>query len=115
MEIKDIYNHNVKASKGSITVKDENDKTRGIVRDLTRFNDLQANKKILYSNVLREAEVWGNSKINIDNCYVLDGEIYLLKNLRCYKYYSEEEQTDYNNMYLKISNHGINVIECYIV
>ena len=115
MEIKDIYNHNVKASKGSITVKDEYNKTRGIVRDLTRFNDLQANKKILYSKVLRDAEVWGNSKINTDNCYILDNKIYLLKNLRSCKYYSEEEQSDYDNMYLKISNHGINVIECYII
>ena len=115
MEIKDIHNHNVKASKGSITIKDEKDKTRGIVKNLTRFNDLQANKKILYSKLLRDSEVWGNCKINMDNCYVLDNKIYLLKNLRSCKYYSEEEQTAYDNMYLKISNYGINVIECYIV
>ena len=115
MEIKDIINHNVKASKGSITIKNENDKTIGIVMNLTRFNDLQANKKILYSKLLRDSDVWGNSKINMDNCYVLDNKVYLLKNLRSCKYYSEEEQIDYDDMYLKISNNGINVIECYII
>ena len=67
MEIMDIKNQYVKLSKGSITVKDDNGKTKGLVKGLTRFLDLQANKKTDYSKLLRNSGVWGNITGNISN------------------------------------------------
>ena len=115
MEIMDIKNQYVKLSKGSITVKGENGKTKGLVRGLTRFLDLQANKKIDYSKLLRNSGVWGNSKIDMDNCYILDGTVYLIRNMNSYKYYTEEEREKYDTMYQNIASYGIMVIPCYFV
>ena len=99
----------------AITVKGENGKTKGLVRGLTRFLDLQANKKIDYSKLLRNSGVWGNSKINMDNCYILDGTVYLIRNMNSYKYYTEEEREKYDTMYQNIASYGIMVIPCYFV
>ena len=89
MEIMGIKNQYVRLSKGSITVKGENGKTKGLVRGLTRFLDLQTNKRIDYFKLLRNSGVWGNKKIDMDNCYILDGAVYLIRNMNSYKYYTE--------------------------
>ena len=115
MEIIDIKNQYVKLSKGSITVKGENGKTKGLVKGLTRFLDLQANKKIDYSKLLRNSGVWGNSKIDMNNCYILDSTVYLIRNMNSYKYYTEEEKEKYDTMYQNIASYGIMVIPCYFV
>ena len=110
MDIMDIINQKVIASKCSITVKDKNNKTKGVVRNLIRFKDLQCNKQIDYFKLFRSIGIWGNNKINIDNCYILDNNIYLLRNMKSYKYYTPEEQTEYDNIYQNIAQNGINVI-----
>ena len=115
MEIIDIKNQYVKLSKGSVTVKGENGKTKGLVRGLTRFLDLQANKQIDYSKLLRNSGVWGNNKIDMNNCYILDGTVYLIRNMNSYKYYTEEEKEKYDTMYQNIASYGIMVIPCYFV
>lgn len=115
MEIMGIKNQYVRLSKGSITVKGENGKTKGLVRGLTRFLDLQTNKRIDYFKLLRNSGVWGNKKIDMDNCYILDGAVYLIRNMNSYKYYTEEEKEKYDTMYQNIENYGIMVIPCYFV
>jgi hypothetical protein len=115
MEIMDIKNQYVKLSKGSITVKGENGKTKGIVRGLTRFLDLQANKQIDYYKLLRNSGIWGNNKIDMDNCYILDDTVYLIRNMNSYKYYTREEKEKYDIMYQNIENYGIMVIPCYLI
>lgn len=115
MEIMDIKNQYVKLSKGSITVKGENGKTKGLVRGLTRFLDLQTNKRIDYFKLLRNSGVWGNKKIDMDNCYILDGIVYLIRNMNSYKYYTGEEKEKYDTMYQNIASYGIMVIPCYFV
>lgn len=115
MEIMGIKNQYVRLSKGSITVKDENGKTKGLVRGLTRFLDLQTNKRIDYFKLLRNSGVWGNKKIDMDNCYILDGAVYLIRNMNSYKYYTEEEKEKYDTMYQNIENYGVIVIPCYFV
>ena len=47
-EIKDCIGKHVKISKGSITIKAENGKTCGVVRNTTSLYDLQANKQMDY-------------------------------------------------------------------
>lgn len=115
MEIMDIKNQYVKLSRGSVTVKGENGKTKGLVRGLTRFLDLQTNKRIDYFKLLRNSGVWGNKKIDMDNCYILDGTVYLIRNMNSYKYYTEEEKEKYDTMYEKIVSFGIVVLSCYFV
>ena len=115
MEIMNIENRYVKLSKGSITVKGENGKTQGIVRGLTRFLDLQANKQIDYYRLLKNSGVWGNKKIDMDNCYILDKKVYLVRNMNSYSYYNEEEKKCSDDMYNKISEYGIMVVPCYVV
>ena len=115
MEIMDIKNQYVKLSRGSITVKGENGKTKGVVRGLTRFLDLQANKQIDYYKLLRNSGIWGNNKISMDNCYILDGTVYLVRNMNSYKYCTEEEKEKYDTMYQNIENYGVVVIPCYFV
>lgn len=115
MEIMNIKDQYVKLSKGSITVKGENGKTKGIVRCLTRFLDLQANKQIDYYKLLRDSGVWGNDKVDIKNCYVLDGTVYLIRSMNSYNYYTEEEKEKYDTMYQNIEGCGIVVIPCYFV
>ena len=48
-EIKDCMNKKVKISKGSITIKDDDNKTCGVVRNIVSLYDLQANKQIPFS------------------------------------------------------------------
>ena len=45
-EIKDCVGKNVKISKASITIKNEEGKTCGVVRNITSLYDLQPNKQM---------------------------------------------------------------------
>ena len=115
MNINEIYYQRVKASKGSITVKDDNGKTIGIVHELTRFMDLQANMQINYFKTIKNAGIWSNSKIKIENCYILNKKIYLLRDLKTYRYFDSKEKELQDNLYNNIENFNIKVIVCYLL
>lgn len=59
MKIEEIEGCRIKIGKTSITIKDENDKTRGIVQNIRKFSDLRSNIQMDYFKQLREAGVWG--------------------------------------------------------
>jgi hypothetical protein len=50
-----IQGKDVILSKGSITVKDNNNKTCGVVRNLRKFKDIQANRKptVIIANTIK--------------------------------------------------------------
>lgn len=52
----------IKISKNSITIKDENGKTCGVVRNVISLHDIQPNKQIEYYKMLKEAKL--NTKIS---------------------------------------------------
>ena len=56
-EIKDCIGKKVKISKGSITIKSEDGKTSGVVRNITSLYDLQANKQIEYHAKMKKLDV----------------------------------------------------------
>lgn len=115
MEILDCIGKNVKISKGSITIKDNNDKTRGIVRDIRHFKDIQTNMQSRYFHIMKQAGIWGNSKIELDNVVIKDNEIYLFRNthgIECLKKYDMELVEKLDNIYNKAEENGIKVIEC---
>ena len=52
-EIKDCIGKNVRISKCSITIKSDDGKTCGVVRDIRKFKDIQPNKTLDYFHILR--------------------------------------------------------------
>lgn len=122
-EIKDCVGKKIKISRTSITIKDENEKTRGVVRDITNFHDLQENKQTKYYKMLRELGVWGNR--NFDGiCIVKDDIMYIFRNIKSkffhkkYGYFSESERQkaeEREALYNAIKAAGIDVVECILL
>lgn len=118
-EIKDCIGKNVKISKSSITIKDDNNKTCGVVRNIISLYDLQANKQMEYYQKLRKLGLHG--KISIKNCIIADGTMYVFRNIKSklwnekYGYFSEEEKQkveEQEEIYYTLKTAGIPVIEC---
>ena len=79
-EIKDCIGKNVKISKGSITIKSDDGKTSGIVKNITSLYDLQANRQMEYYNKIRKLGLHG--KISIKDCIIADGTMYVFRNIK---------------------------------
>ena len=118
-EIKDCIGNKVKISKGSITIKSENGKTSGVVRNITSLYDLQANRQMEYYQKLRKLNLHG--KISIKDCIIADGTMYVFRNIKNklfhekYGYISDEEKQkseENETLYNAIRTAGIDVIEC---
>ena len=122
-EIKDCIGKKVKISKGSITIKSEDGKTIGVVRNVTSLYDLQANKQIEYHAKMKKLDVrWKD--ISIKNIIIKDNEMYVFRNIKSklwyekYGFISEEEKQKAEEMetiYNAIRTAGIDVIECVYV
>lgn len=123
-EIKDCIGKNVKISKCSITIKSEQGKTCGVVRDIRKFKDIQPNKASDYFHILRKCGAWGNKNFNVDNCIEKDGKLYVFRNMRSklfyekYGYFTKSEvknAEEQESIYNALKNNGIDVIECLFV
>ena len=121
-EIKDCNGKKVKISKGSITIKSEDGKTNGVVRNITSLYDLQANKQMDYYKIIRKLDLHG--KISIKDCIIVDGVMYVFRNIKSklwhekYGFISEEEKQkaeETETIYNAIRTAGIEVIECVYV
>lgn len=78
MTMHDLVGQCVKLSRGTITVKDKNGKTRGMVRGLTRWDDLsfraqtECDKKFVHC-------LWGNKLgLPMDRLYFLGSQPYYI-------------------------------------
>lgn len=80
----------VKLSRSTITLKDENDKTTGMIRGLDRFSDLQPNKQFERSSELRRAGV-SPSVIGQQNIYYSGKQGYIIARNR----HSEQQKEQY--------------------
>ena len=121
-EIKDCIGKKIKISKSSITIKDDNNKTCGVIRNITSLYDLQANKQIDYYKTLRKLGLHG--KISIKECIIANGTMYVFRNIKSklfhekYGFISEEEKQkaeETETIYNAIKTAGLNVIECVYV
>ena len=121
-EIKDCIGKNVKISKGSITIKSEDGKTRGVVKNITSLYDMQANKQMDYYNKIKQVGLHG--KISIKDCIIVDGTMYVFRNIESklwhekYGFISDEEKQkaeETETIYNAIRMAGIEVIECVYV
>jgi hypothetical protein len=121
-EIKDCVGKNVKISKASITIKNEEGKTCGVVRNITSLYDLQPNKQMEYYRVIRNLGIYG--KISIKDCIISDGIMYIFRNVKSklfhekYGYmndYEREMAEEKERIYKIFKDSGIVVIECVYV
>ena len=121
-EIKDCIGKKVKISKGSITIKTEDGKTCGVVRNIVSLYDMQANKQMEYYQKIRKLGLHG--KISIKDCIIADGVMYVFRNIKSklfhdkYGFISEEEKQKAEEteiIYNAIKTAGIDVIECVYV
>ena len=121
-EIKDCIGKKVKISKGSITIKSENGKTSGVVRNITSLYDLQANRQMEYYKKIQNLGLHG--KISIKDCIIADGTMYVFRNIKSklwhekYGFISEEEKKkagETETIYDTIRTAGIDVMECVYV
>lgn len=123
-EIKDCIGKKVKINKSSITIKDDNGKTCGVVRNIWKFKDIQFNKQIDYFHMLRKVGAWGNKNFDIDTCIVKDGKMYVFRDAKTIQfhekhgYFSEDEKQrakEQEVIYNAFKVAGIEVIECVFV
>lgn len=123
-EIKDCIGKNVKISKCSITIKSEEGKTCGVVRDIRKFNDIQTNRQIEYFHVLKKVGAWGSSNFDVDSFIEKDGKLYVFRNMKSkmfhekYGYFTENEiknTEEQENIYNALKDNEIDVIECLFV
>ena len=121
-EIKDCIGKNVKISKGSITIKAEDGKTCGVVRNIVSLYDMQANRQMEYYKKIKQAGLHG--KITIKDCIISDGIMYVFRNIKSklwhdeHGYFTEEEKQkaeETETIYNALRTAGIDVIECIYV
>ena len=121
-EIKDCIGKKIKISKGSITIKTDDEKTSGVVRNITSLYDLQANRQMDYYKTIRKLGLHG--KISIKDCIIADGTMYVFRNIKSklfhekYGFISDEERqnaVEQETIYNTIKTAGIDVIECVYV
>lgn len=120
----DCENEEIKIGKTSITIKNrDTGKTKGIVKDITKFKDMQPNKQMQYFKKLKALNIWGNEMVNMDNVIIHDGNIVLFRNMRAVDFYNkygfidntEKEQfEEKERFYNKLSeSEEVEVIQCY--
>lgn len=122
--IKDCIGKRVKISQNSITIKAEDGKTCGVVRNIKSLYDLQPNKQIEYHHKLRKLGTGLHGKISIKDYIISDGVMYIFRNVKSklwcdeHGYFSEEEKRKYEEqdaIYNTLREAGIEVIECIYV
>ena len=90
MNIEHLAGQRVKIGKTSITMKDENGKTRGIVNSITKFKEARSSQQMEYLGKLRAAGVWG-SRIDgiMDNVIFDNNRLYFLHDLKPLETYNK--------------------------
>lgn len=118
----DCENQEIKIGKTSITIKNrDTGKTKGIVKNITKFKDMQPNKQMQYFKKLKALNIWGNKMVNMDNVIIYDGNIVLFRNMRTIDFYNkydfvddnEKEKHEKENAFYEELSKKIQVIHCY--
>ena len=121
MQIEELKGKRVKISPRSITCKDDNEKTCGVVRDVVSFLNLAPRYQCELS------KKFNRHKLDWSNIYVRNNkEMFYLLNLRTIEFYERyikgkegfaEEECKYCKMIesAKYAETVMNVIPCYII
>lgn len=124
MKIEELKNQRVKISARSLTCKDENGKTKGVVTCAENFLNLRPNLQFQYAKIVRNSGLWsaGESK----NVFLIDGKLYYLFDLSPIEFYekyyagksgwdNEKEKCENRKSLAESAAKYMEVIPCYIV
>lgn len=120
--IADCINEEIKIGKTSITIKNkETGNTKGIVRNITKFKDMQPNKQMQYFKRIKRLNLWGNKMVNVDNIIIQDENIIVFRNIKTVDFYNkygfindaEREKFEKENIFYNDLATKIEVINCY--
>lgn len=125
MKIAEIANKRVKVSSHSITVKNDDDKICGVVRDVKPYKELRTAEQMDYFKKLKECGIWGDSEF-MKYFIICDGKPYYLHNLRPVETYEkmfkgvegwESEERRYNTRMQAAEKMATmaTVIPCYVM
>ena len=121
-EIKDCIGKHVKISKNSITIKNEEGKTCGVVRNISSLADIQPNKQMDYYKILKKLNLHG--KLPLSTYIIANDKMYAFRNIKSklfhekYGYLTDDEREraeQLEKVYNALSEGGIEVIECIYV
>ena len=123
MEILECKGRKVKISRGSITVKSDDGKTCGIVRNIVSLYNIQPNKQYVFYAELRRKGL-DSMKIGLNNIIIKENTLYFFRNIKGklfhekYGYFSDEERRNAEEqeaLYNQIAEAGYSIIECIYV
>lgn len=80
----DLVGRNVKIGKSTITIKDDGNKTRGIVRGVTKLGDVQPSQSLEFWHTLKKIGVY--STLGAKCFFVKDGFLYAIRSTNSDKY-----------------------------
>lgn len=120
MKMQEINNQRVKLSPCSITIKDDNNKTCGVVRGIQCFRDCRPN---LQTEIWKEAR---DANADLNRIYYVDGKWWYLHDKKWdadyFKYFEgrdsgmdEKYKSRWATYEALVNENIMEVIECYIV
>lgn len=125
MTIKELEGKRVMLSRSTITVKDDEGKTKGMVRGLCRFNDAPNSKQFELAPLLKSSGIWDNGELS---CTYIDGSslVYVYNQRRddMYEKYNlsqfEEDEKHYQERQellkkLDASGDKVKVVRCHVL
>jgi len=130
VKMQDLSGRRVKISASTLTVKDENDKTRGLVRGVRSYKTWSAREQFDNRVLLGVSGLWAgaNSRLIDLDRVILDGsKMYFLHDLRreenYHKYWEHmpgcdaerEHHAQYMEILKKCEAAGVSVISCYVI
>ena len=109
MKIENCAGKYIKISKKSITVKDDNDKTIGVITGIERCNNGMVYRKIEKFKCL---ECINGFNLADDYVIMKNDKVYVFRNIHGVKYQCEETLNKWKNVYEIAGKNDITIIEC---
>lgn len=106
--MKKAINKDIKICANSITIKDENGKTCGVIRNIIPFTKMQANKQFEFSSKIRKAGLFG--KVILKNICVKDNELFYFVSSRSEKYLTPEKLEEKKEIINKFNTIGSSIV-----
>lgn len=92
MTMQDLEGKRVKLSARTITVKDEYDKTRGMVRAVCRFDNWSNRQRADCWSKLKSSGIWDTINCGyIHNCFLDGNELYYLNDTRPLEFFEKHK------------------------
>lgn len=126
MKIEDLEGKNAYVTARSITLKDEDGKTRGIIRDIKTYCTLPPRELFDWSTKFRKFHIALNNAYIVKNLVIVDNEPYYLHDLRKDEFYQkywvnrhdvfETDIKHYNEereLLERVKAAGIKIVNCY--